>query len=238
MSRLLSTVLLLSFSVSGMFTLMNSPIPASLESGGQRTVDEVIDSIGESSEGRLKPWFDEAGVSYPPEAITLLALKDELRMELWADEPEGAVFIRDYRIHRSSGKSGPKLREGDFQVPEGLYRVSWLNPNSAYHLSMKLNYPNAFDLEHARAEGRDQPGSDIFIHGKAVSIGCLAMGDETIEELFSLVARIGANNVSVVIAPSDPRLKSLDADQPGYADWVSELYADITAAFDGYRTIP
>ena len=56
---------------------------------------------------------------------------------------------------------------------------------------MKLDYPNAFDRLHANAEGRTQPGSNIFIHGKAASIGCLAMGDAAIEELFLLVSDIG-----------------------------------------------
>jgi murein L,D-transpeptidase YafK len=74
-------------------------------------------------------------------------------------------------MKRASGKAGPKLREGDGQVPEGIYRIDGLNPNSSYHLSLKLNYPNDFDLEQARTEGRTELGGDIFIHGKAVSIG-------------------------------------------------------------------
>ena len=72
-------------------------------------------------------------------------------------------------------------------MPEGVYRIVALNPNSSYHLSMKLDYPTEFDLSKARAEGRTRPGSDIFIHGKAVSIGCVAVGDDAIEEIFVLV---------------------------------------------------
>ena len=74
---------------------------------------------------------------------------------------------------------------------------------------MKLNYPNEFDLAHAKIEGRTKPGSNIFIHGKAVSIGCLAMGDKTIEELFILANDVGINNITVVISPLDPRVNIL-----------------------------
>jgi murein L,D-transpeptidase YafK len=111
-------------------------------------------------------------------------------------------------------------------VPEGIYRVEGLNPNSSYHLSIKLNYPNAFDLEHAKLDGRTGLGGDIFIHGKTVSIGCLAMGDEAIEELFVLINRIGIKNVRVIIAPHDFRNNTVE---PGrdQLPWVRELYALI-----------
>ena len=138
-------------------------------------------------------------------------------------------FIRDYSIQAASGVSGPKLRQGDRQVPEGVYRIAGLNPNSHYHLSMKLNYPNEFDLYHADQEGRFDPGGDIFIHGKAVSIGCLAMGDEAIEELFVLAAQVGKENVKVVIAPRDPRTLPLDTDTEGMPEWAGELYDQISS---------
>jgi murein L,D-transpeptidase YafK len=119
------------------------------------------------------------------------------------------------------------LRQGDKQVPEGIYRIDGLNPNSHYHLSMKINYPNEFDLFHAWQEGRTKPGSDIFIHGSAVSIGCLAMGDEAIEELFVLAAQVGVENIKVVIAPRDPRLYPLEADA-NLPEWTTELYSVIS----------
>jgi murein L,D-transpeptidase YafK len=114
------------------------------------------------------------------------------------------------------------------QVPEGIYRITKLNPNSNYHLSMRLNYPNAFDISHARQEGRGSLGSDIYIHGSNFSSGCLAMGDKSIEELFVMVAQVGAENVKVVIAPHDPRVKPLKADSEKLPAWTPELYATIT----------
>lgn len=199
---------------------------------GKRTTDEVLKSYGPAAEARLREYFNAAQQPYPPQRITLLVIKDEMRLELWAEADTGQnasapVFIHAYPIQAASGELGPKLREGDRQVPEGIYQLEYLNPNSAYHLSMKLNYPNAFDRQHALAEGRDQPGSDIFIHGKAVSIGCLAMGDLAIEELFVLTSVIGKEQVNVAIAPRDPRRHDLSPLAMGQPAWVGQLYDQL-----------
>lgn len=197
---------------------------------GQWTVDDVLADFGDYAGRKMRPYFAKAKVAYPPARVVLLALKEEKRLELWASEGSGYRFIRDYDIQAASGKAGPKLRQGDKQVPEGIYRIVGLNPNSHYHLSMKLDYPNGFDLLHADEDGRYDPGGDIFIHGRAASIGCLAMGDETIEELFVLAAEVGIENVKVVIAPHDPRISPLDADEPiGLPEWTPELYEMIAS---------
>lgn len=195
---------------------------------GERTVEDVLQIYGEHATTKLKSYFAKAKVSYPPREVAFIALKQEMRLELWARDNGEFRFIRDYRIRAASGVSGPKLRQGDMQVPEGVYRIAGLNPNSHFHLSMKLNYPNEFDLFHAWDEGRSSPGSDIFIHGKAKSLGCLAMDDETIEELFVLTVHAGAGNVKVVIAPHDPRTYPLAADIEGLPEWTPELYSIIS----------
>lgn len=195
---------------------------------GERTVEDVLQMYGPYATGKLKSYFDKAKVAYPPREATFVALKQEMKLELWARDSGEFRFIRDYRIRAASGVFGPKLREGDMQVPEGVYRIAGLNPNSHFHLSMKLNYPNEFDLFHAWREGRTEPGTDIFIHGKAKSLGCLAMDDETIEELFVLTAHAGAENVKVVIAPHDPRTFPLKADIEGLPTWTPELYSRIS----------
>jgi hypothetical protein len=204
---------------------MSFPRPPKLP--GQWTVEDVLDDFGAYAGRKMSPYFAKAKVPYPPREVVLLALKEEKKLEVWARSEGEFRFIRDYDIQAASGRAGPKLRQGDRQVPEGVYRIVSLNPNSHYHLSMKLDYPNAFDLLHADEEGRYDPGSDIFIHGKAASIGCLAMGDETIEELFVLTARVGKENVKVVIAPHDPRRSPLRADDDGLPAWAPELYALI-----------
>ncbi|EWH08983.1 hypothetical protein DS2_14904 [Catenovulum agarivorans DS-2] len=202
---------------------------------GKRTISDVVAQYGEESKSRLIPYFNEAGIQYPPRRITLLAIKSEKTLELWAEDNTHKKLIKSYPIKAASGILGPKLREGDKQVPEGIYTLEYLNPNSAYHLSMKLNYPNEFDLKHAKLEGRNEPGTNIFIHGKALSIGCLAMGDVAIEELFILVADIGKTNVEVAIAPDDPRKVDIMPYAKDEKAWVNTLYADLTDYFKNYR---
>ena len=194
---------------------------------GQMAVENILQPYTYAKR-KLTPYFTKAKVSYPPREITFIALKQEIKLELRARGSGEFRFIRDYHIQAASGVAGPKLRQGDRQVPEGIYRIVELNPNSHYHLSMKLNYPNEFDLLHARREGRSAPGSDILIHGKAASTGCLAMGDEAIEELFVLTAQVGAENVKVVISPHDPRTYPLKADSEEDPEWTSELYSIIS----------
>ncbi|MCF6441190.1 hypothetical protein L1077_17275 [Pseudoalteromonas luteoviolacea] len=210
-------------------------VPLYHKVAGKQSVSDVIREYGETSEARLRPFFQQAGVQYPPKSVTLLAIKGTDQLELWASNDDNPVFIRTYPVLAASGVLGPKLQEGDEQVPEGIYSLEYLNPNSAFHLSMKLNYPNDFDLIHAHAEGREAPGTNIFIHGKAMSVGCLAMGDEVIEELFVLTATIGKESVKVAIAPIDPRKHNILPLAHGKPKWVSELYTNITDYFSRYQ---
>lgn len=206
--------------------------PIYIKLGGERSVSEVVSKYGDNARARLHPHFSKAEVLYPPSSLTFLGIKETGMLEVWSNEPNGPVFITSYPVKAQSGISGPKLREGDRQVPEGLYRIVGLNPNSSYHLSMKLNYPNEFDLKYAKIENRSQPGSNIFIHGKAKSIGCLAMGDSVIEELFILVNDVGSRNTNVVIAPADPRVEPLK--RVKNLPWTDELYTDIENEFAKY----
>jgi hypothetical protein len=192
-----------------------------------RTVEGVVGQLGPAARERLRPHFTAAGVPYPPRAVTLLALKEERRLELWAGRANAMRLVRSYAILAASGGPGPKLRQGDLQVPEGAYRIPWLNPNSLYHLSMKVDYPNALDRRQARRDGRTDPGGDIFIHGRDVSIGCIALGDPAIEELFVLAADVGLPRVKVLIAPRDLRLHAGRGVASGRPAWVDELYRSL-----------
>ena len=208
-------------------------IPVYFKIIGKRTVTEAVEEYGARATERFMPHFRAAGVAYPPEKLILLGLKKEKRLEVWAKTEGKVAFIHSYPILAASGMLGPKLREGDRQVPEGFYRIISLNPNSSYHLSMKLNYPNTFDQQHASEEGRNLLGGDIFIHGKAASIGCLAMGDPAIEELFVMVEKVGRPNVSVIIAPQDPRVSPLHTNST-HPTWTVDLYKKISEAFNRF----
>ena len=196
---------------------------------GSRTVDDVRNRYSPIIVPRLTRLFAQSGVTYPPERLGLFAIKEDGALELWAKQKGRWSYIKRYPVKKQSGELGPKLREGDKQVPEGIYQVVGLNPNSRFHLSMKLNYPNRFDLQHAQEEKRYKPGSNIFIHGRASSVGCLAMGDVAIEELFIAVEAVGIENVEVVIAPTDPRKGPLIADS-AHPNWTTNLYRNIEEA--------
>jgi murein L,D-transpeptidase YafK len=168
--------------------------------------------------------------------VTLIAYKRERQLEVWGRESGDWSLISTYRIRAASGARGPKLRQGDFQVPEGEYRLTLLNPNSSYHLSIRVDYPNARDRRFAGRDRRTNLGGDIYIHGKAVSIGCLAMGDAAIEDLFLLVAETGLRSCRILIAP-DRKLETLPPTPP----WADELYDELRpqlAAVTGQKLIP
>jgi len=136
-------------------------------------------------------------------------------------------LIRSYPILAASGHAGPKLREGDFQVPEGLYRIESLNPNSSFHLALRVSYPNEFDLANAAKEHLENLGGDIMIHGSAVSVGCLAMGNQAAEDLFVLAAETGIRHIEVILSPLDFRVHKEAVPQAGAPDWLEGLYQRI-----------
>jgi murein L,D-transpeptidase YafK len=208
-------------------------VPVYYKIVGKRTVEDILEQYGTPIRNQLRVRFENAKVEYTPSRIVLLATKQEQRLEVWAVNGSKPTLIHSYPILGLSGESGPKLKEGDSQVPEGIYRIVDLNPNSSFHLSLKLNYPNEFDLVHAAAENRRFPGGNIFIHGNNMSVGCLAMGDKVAEELFILAADLGPENISVVIAPHDPRRRPLSSS--GQPKWVQTLYQKITDEFRKYQ---
>ena len=119
---------------------------------------------------------------HPGAPIFIRIFKSERELELWVKGESVFELFRIYPVAAMSGGPGPKQRRGDYQAPEGFYHVTpgRMNPASSYHLSFDVGYPNAYD----RALGRT--GSLIMVHGDRVSIGCFAMTDEKIEEIFAL----------------------------------------------------
>jgi len=117
--------------------------------------------------------------------VFLRIFKKEKLLEVWIKPKKSSEYklLKSYKICSYSGNLGPKLKEGDRQAPEGFYKVykSSLNPNSKFHLSFNLGYPNKYDRAHHRT------GSFLMVHGECSSIGCYAMGNRNIEEIYKVV---------------------------------------------------
>lgn len=220
MRRLLSLIIVLVYSLN-----VNAMGP---KLNWNDAIDRAVKRYGLKTEPQLISFFTKAGISYPPKEIALLAFKTERKVELWARNPSQAwKHVHNYPLTAFSGHLGPKLRVNDKQIPEGIYRLVNFNPFSSMHLSMMINYPNTFDRIKGYQDGRGDLGNNIFIHGNNLSVGCLAIGDSAIDQLFLLVRRVGLNNTQIIIAPNDLRLH--DPSTPKFAQpkWLPELYKQI-----------
>ncbi|MCX7114969.1 MAG: L,D-transpeptidase family protein [Gammaproteobacteria bacterium] len=201
-----------------------------------KAVDDAIARYGLKTEPYLVKDFQKAHVQYPPSQVALLAFKKERLIELWAkNKGEGWRYIRNYSLTAFSGRLGPKLREQDGQIPEGIYRLITFNPFSSWHLSMMIDYPNDFDRFQALKEGRHQLGSNIFLHGKNKSVGCLAVGDHAIDQLFLLSRRVGLQHVKLIIAPNDLRKAKPATSYIAQPKWVPQLYQRLTTALREFK---
>ena len=115
--------------------------------------------------------------------IMIRIFKEEDILEVWKQKDTGRYGkLADFEICKWSGKYGPKFKEGDRQAPEGFYTVNkhQLNPNSQYHLSFNMGFPNAYDRSHGRT------GSHLMIHGACSSSGCYSMTDEQVQTIYAL----------------------------------------------------
>lgn len=174
----------------------------------------------------------------PGRPLYLRIFKETSELEVWqADKANNYILFKSYPICAYSGKIGPKLAEGDKQAPEGFYHLAEnsLNPRSRYHLAINVGYPNAYDRAHGRT------GDFIMVHGNCVSIGCYAMGDAQIEEIYTLVELAfnhGQNSIPLHIFPFRLITERLAAAQKNkwYSFW-QEL-APAYNLFEQTRHVP
>ena len=203
---------------------------------GRRTVEEVVEKHQTNVKSTLSKTFHDLSISYPPKNIALIGLKQERILQLWvSNNGDKYHLIKSYPFTAFSGKIGPKLASGDRQIPEGVYGITFLNPNSSYHLSIKVGYPNQHDLKYAKIDSRNSLGGDIFIHGKAVTIGCIPIGDSAIEELFTLTALVGIENSTCIISPYN--FLTSNKEFPASPVWLSEKYNRIKKALHNIARI-
>jgi murein L,D-transpeptidase YafK len=152
----------------------------------QRTYPTVAAAL-KSKEDSLRTQFARAGLQWPAKQLYIRSFKYDSQMEVWVRSSNDSEFklFKTYRVCAMAGAIGPKRLEGDYQVPEGFYYINEFNPKSIYHLSLGINYPNASDRV---LSDSIKPGGDIYIHGTCITIGCIPLQNDQIEELYILAA--------------------------------------------------
>ena len=191
------------------------------------------DTRAEQAAKRVKPVLvsalEETNLTYG-NAVFIRIFKAEKDLELWVKRGERFVLFKTYPICTFSGRLGPKIRQGDNQAPEGFYSVGLgqLNPNSRYHLSFNLGYPNAYDRANQRT------GDFLMVHGNCVSIGCYAMGDAAIEEIYTLMEaalRNGQSTIDVHVFPFRYDSTKILWQQ---SEWQA-FWSDLKPGFDAFN---
>lgn len=177
------------------------PPPSFKES--QLRHSRVKDAYDEK-ERTVKNHFKEARLPYTNFQLFIQAFKKEEILEVWVkpERVEKFSLLCTYNFCASSGSLGPKRKEGDLQIPEGIYSIQHFNPQSNFHLSLGINYPNAADKVFS---DKKHPGSAIYIHGNCVTVGCIPITDDKIKELYILAIEArnnGQEKIPVHIFPT------------------------------------
>ena len=140
----------------------------------------------------LKKQFAAKGLAWPAKQIYIRSFKFDSQLEVWVRNSNNEQYklFKTYKVCAMAGSLGPKRLDGDYQVPEGFYYINRFNPNSEYHLALRVNYPNQSDK---LLSDSVKPGGDIYIHGSCVTVGCIPITDTQIEELYILAANAKNN---------------------------------------------
>jgi len=170
--------------------LMTSFVHAQNFREGQLQFTRVRNAYAEK-ETAIKVLLQQQGAAAPFE-LFIRAFKKEQRVEVWVRGKGKSVFslVVSYPFCSTSGTLGPKRKEGDLQIPEGVYHINHFNPLSNFHLSLGINYPNASDKVWA---DKNAPGGSIYLHGNCITIGCIPLTDDKIKELYLLAVEARAN---------------------------------------------
>lgn len=182
------------------------------------------------------------GLPFPVPLVYFRAFKEDRVLQVWGAMGVSSKFrlLKSYRIAAAAGTVGPKRKQGDHQVPEGFYTIDRFHPGSSYLLALGVSYPNQSD----RILGAgDALGGDIFLHGDAVSDGCLAMTDDQIMEIYLWAwnaRQAGQSAIRIDIFPfkmSGPRHREAVQHFPENAGlWRALKRAD--QVFEQTRTVP
>jgi murein L,D-transpeptidase YafK len=211
----------------------------------QKTFPRISDAWNRKEDTLIKQ-FEEKKLPWPAKYIYLRSFKYDSQLEVWVKYEANEKFqlFKTYKVCALSGSLGPKRMQGDYQVPEGFYYINEFNPRSNYYLSLGINYPNASDKILSDSL---RPGSEIFIHGSCVTVGCIPIRDEQIDELYILAAHAkdqGQDFIPVHVFPirfnverSEKFLDNLTKDDPSLKKFADRLQ-DAFEYFEDYKQLP
>jgi murein L,D-transpeptidase YafK len=191
----------------------------------------------------LHKWLSDKGMAPVGWDLYIRAFKKEEQLEVWVKEKSQPqyVLLKQYEFCETSGVLGPKQRQGDGQIPEGFYFIDRFNPNSLYHLSLGIDYPNTADKLREKARPGISLGGDIFIHGDCVTIGCIPLTDDKIKEVYLLAVEAragGQQQIPVHIFPSrlgDAELQSLRKEFAS-RDGLLAFWANLKPGYDLFES--
>lgn len=168
----------------------------------QKSFAKVAD-VFRRKEDSIRKQFEKKGLQWPAKYIYIRSFKFDSQLEVWVKNKlsEEYQLFKTYKVCAMAGSLGPKRMQGDYQVPEGFYYINEFKPNSVYHLSLGLNYPNASDK---MLSDSLYPGGDIYIHGSCVTEGCIPITNDQIEDLYvitSYARAMGQEFIPVHIFP-------------------------------------
>ena len=192
-------VLALACALAGAFTWLNPHMARELADRAMRRLPEPIRVALLPKPDPLAERLSERGLALGRPAFVRI-FKEQAELEVWMKGDERYELYRTYPICRYSGALGPKLKEGDRQAPEGFYAVNrkQLHPGSRHHLAFNIGFPNAYDRAHGRT------GSYLMVHGGCSSIGCYAMTDRAVDDIYRIVEAAlvgGQDHVPVHVFP-------------------------------------
>jgi murein L,D-transpeptidase YafK len=211
----------------------------------QKTFPRPSEAL-QNKKDTLQKQFAEKKLQWPAKYIYIRSFKYDSQLEVWVKNEITDPFqlFKTYKVCALAGSLGPKRMEGDYQVPEGFYYISDFNPRSNYYLSLGINYPNLSDKVLSDSL---RPGSEIYIHGSCVTVGCIPITDQQIDELYILAAYAkdqGQDFIPVHIFPirfnkekSVKYLETLTKDDQGLKKFAGRL-EDAFDYFEKYKQLP
>jgi murein L,D-transpeptidase YafK len=191
----------------------------------------------EEKEGTVKSYFYQKNLGYNDFQLFIRAFKKEKLMEVWVKETskEKYVLLHSYDFCSTSGNLGPKRKEGDLQIPEGIYTINHFNPQSNFYLSLGINYPNASDKILSDPK---HPGGAIYLHGNCVTIGCIPITDDKIKELYILavdVRNYGQEKIPVHIFPSRLSTEQFITLKKEYPTGTVAFWENLKVIYDDFE---